>query len=717
MKNLAFLSLLLFHTVFNSVKATPDPDRENRVRSLLLLSMEELMQIEITTAGKILEKIGEIPASVVLITRKEIQRYGYTTLDEILEHTSGFYRLNSYALGGSSYGVRGYLSTGAANRNIIILINGISKAVDSDSTFLVSDSPVPVEAIDRIEIVRGPQSTIYGSGAFFGVINIITNEVSQKEGSKSYVSMLGGNNQTRRWFARTSYAHEKGKVILNAGGYREDGFNVPYSRLESTTMAAEAGLSTGGRLENKQKYFDLSANYQDVSFNMIHSLINEEGFASVPTIRFGTGRKTESTHVRLGYKTDISNQLSLDSKLTYINNKTLVDFDSPFPIHIPGSEDDQSTGYEGEVTLQWKMPKLFDVTGGIYYRRSPKISAYVDLPVLPNAINLQKSLRRLQSGESVDNKALFSQVNYYPDKHWKWVAGLRLEQMSGYSVFSEYGLGEQYRTFSPHYDAQKLAVIPRLAAIYSLDEKNIFKWMYGKAINSPSFSQNTASRIIGGLPPLKAEQIETYEFNYITYPSSNYMVSANLFHNRLESLFGRVDMVLPNGGYTTIFGNGGKWTTNGLELSLHAQPIEQMKLELSATYQKTKDLNYPTVEAAYSPRLLGQIKGSYQFNKQLSLGLTGFYVSKMEVFFDPTLKNLDGSFGRRINGTPSKNYLMAGANLRYQDWLSKGTFLNLRINNLFNTESTYPTYPRNLWIDKGSVGEKRSFMLTLGYEF
>jgi len=327
MKNLAFLSLLLFHTVFNSVKATPDPDRENRVRSLLLLSMEELMQIEITTAGKILEKIGEIPASVVLITRKEIQRYGYTTLDEILEHTSGFYRLNSYALGGSSYGVRGYLSTGAANRNIIILINGISKSVDSDSTFLVSDSPVPVEAIDRIEIVRGPQSTIYGSGAFFGVINIITNEVSQKEGSKSSVSMLGGNNQTRRWFARTSYAHEKGKVILNAGGYREDGFNVPYSRLESTTMAAEAGLSTGGRLENKQKYFDLSANYQNVSFNMIHSLINEEGFASVPTIRFGTGRKTESTHVRLGYKTDISNQLSLDSKLTYINNKTLVDFD------------------------------------------------------------------------------------------------------------------------------------------------------------------------------------------------------------------------------------------------------------------------------------------------------------------------------------------------------------------------------------------------------
>jgi outer membrane receptor for ferric coprogen and ferric-rhodotorulic acid len=89
----------------------------------------------------------------------------------------------------------------------------------------------------------------------------------------------------------------------------------------------------------------------------------------------------------------------------------------------------------------------------------------------------------------------------------------------------------------------------------------------------------------------------------------------------------------------------------------------------------------------------------------------------MEVLFDPTLKNPDGSFGGRIEGSSSKGYLMAGANLRYQDWLSKGTFLNLRINNLFNIESTYPTYPRNLWIDKGSFGDKRTFMLSLGYEF
>jgi len=711
MKTIIFLSTLLSNLLLNTAVATPDPDRENRVQNLLSLSLEELMEVKINSANKVAEKIGEIPASVVLITRQEIQRYGYTTLDDILRHVSGVYSIDFYGLGGAAYGVRGYLSTGAANRNIIILINGISKILDPDSAFFVSDSPVPVEAIDRIEIVRGPQSTIYGSGAFFGVINIITNEVSQKEGSKSYVSILGGNDNTQRWFARTSYANNKGKVVLNVGSYREDGFNVPYSRLESMPMAAEEGLSTGGRLENKQKYFDLSADYQNFSFNMIHAIINEEAFASVPTIRSGTDRKTESTHIRLGYKTDISNQLSLDSKLTYIRDKTLVNYDSPFPVHTAGYdyEDERSTAYEGEMTFLWKKPKQLDLIGGIYYRYAPKLSRYIDIPMLPNAIDLQKSLTRLKSGDAVVNRALFSQINYYPDKYWKWVAGLRLEQVLGYGAFVEYGLGEQYQSFTPHYDNQKLAIIPRFAAIYAPNDQHIFKWMYGKAITSPSFGQNVSSRLTSELPSLQAERIETYEFNYITYLSPNYMISTNLFHNRLENLFSRISELNSAGEFTTFLGNGGKWTTNGLELSLHAQPTEQMKFELSATYQKTKDLDYPTIEAAYSPRLLGQIKGNYQFNKQLSLGLTGYYVSKMESFFDQ-------SSGKRI-GSASKGYLMTGANLRYQDWLSKGTFLNLKVSNLFNQEITYPTYTRNTWIDKGSLGDKRTFMFTLGYEF
>jgi len=216
---------------------------------------------------------------------------------------------------------------------------------------------------------------------------------------------------------------------------------------------------------------------------------------------------------------------------------------------------------------------------------------------------------------------------------------------------------------------------------------------------------------------LEAEQIETFEFDYITYLSPNYMLNANLFHNRLKNLFERVMIVTSSNQYLSFLGNSGEWTTNGLELSLQAQPTEKTQLELSVTYQKTEDKNRPDVEAAYSPDLLGQFKFSYQWTPQMSFGLTSYYVSKMEVFFDPTLKNPDGSFGKRMNGAAGKGYLVTGANLRFQDWLIKGTFVNLRVNNLFNQEIIYPTYPRNTWIDRGSVGEERNFMLTVGYEF
>ncbi len=73
-----------------------DFSKENITQHLLSLSLEELMQIEINSANKISEKIGEIPASVVLITRQDIQRFGYTTLDDILQHVSGVYSIDFY---------------------------------------------------------------------------------------------------------------------------------------------------------------------------------------------------------------------------------------------------------------------------------------------------------------------------------------------------------------------------------------------------------------------------------------------------------------------------------------------------------------------------------------------------------------------------------------------------------------------------------------------
>jgi len=84
--------------------------------------------------------------------------------------------------------------------------------------------------------------------------------------------------------------------------------------------------------------------------------------------------------------------------------------------------------------------------------------------------------------------------------------------------------------------------------------------------------------------------------------------------------------------------------------------------------------------------------------------------------FDPSLKNSDGSLGRRL-GNAVGDYLVVSANLRYEDWLTKGTSVNLRVYNWFDQEIRYPTYTINSWENKGTLGWERSVMVTVGYEF
>lgn len=126
------------------------------------LSLNDLAAIKVQAAGK-RTKIESIPASVVIITRQDIQKFGYTTLKEVLNQVPGLYLWDDYHVRGRiNIGVRGYTSSD----NIIILVNGINQVEGVYNEYLLTKVAVPVEAIDRIEVIRGPMSVLYGSGAF-----------------------------------------------------------------------------------------------------------------------------------------------------------------------------------------------------------------------------------------------------------------------------------------------------------------------------------------------------------------------------------------------------------------------------------------------------------------------------------------------------------------------------------------------------------------------
>jgi outer membrane receptor for ferrienterochelin and colicins len=140
------------------------------------MSIEELMQVDVPTvygASKYQQTISEAPASVTVITEDEIKMYGYRNLAAILQSVRGFSM--SYDQNYDYVGIRGFSRPGDYNTRVLLLIDGIriNDAV-YDQAGVGNDFPLDVDLIERVEIIRGPSQSLYGSNAFFGVINVVT---------------------------------------------------------------------------------------------------------------------------------------------------------------------------------------------------------------------------------------------------------------------------------------------------------------------------------------------------------------------------------------------------------------------------------------------------------------------------------------------------------------------------------------------------------------
>ena len=138
------------------------------------LSLEELAKIDLVySASNYEQKVTAAPSSVSIVTAEEIRLYGYTTLSEILGSVRGLY--TTYDRDYSFIGVRGFQRPGDYNMRTLILVDG-HRLNDNiyQSVLIGTDGLLNVDDIERVEVIRGPSSSIYGAGAFFAVIDIVT---------------------------------------------------------------------------------------------------------------------------------------------------------------------------------------------------------------------------------------------------------------------------------------------------------------------------------------------------------------------------------------------------------------------------------------------------------------------------------------------------------------------------------------------------------------
>jgi outer membrane receptor protein involved in Fe transport len=312
------------------------------------------------------------------------------------------------------------------------------------------------------------------------------------------------------------------------------------------------------------------------------------------------------------------------------------------------------------------------------------------------------------AGDHPQSIGLFGQATYQAFNSLKLIAGLRLHQTQAYQArLTNHTKTPEEVTLRAEYAEDEIRVIPRLAAIWQPTTQRVFKLLYGESIIDVPLELNTFNLFYGN--PLKPEQIKTLELVYTE--NFNWVgLTASLFHNQLDNLIVRdigIDVVNQN-ETTTVIRNTGKETTTGLEFTLQLPVTDQWQVEASGSYQQTDDKLF-NLPAAYSPKWLGYWKTSYRWAKGRTVALSGRYVGEMLPLYDP-LKKV------RIGDTV-EGYVTWDANLRWEDLLLKGAFLNLRISNLLDKEIRYPVSPNNPWAVKGTIGESRALWLSLGLKW
>ena len=670
-------------------------------------SLDELFEFSISSAGKQKEQVKEIPSSIVIITRKEIENYGFRDIEEILENVQGLF-INRGLLT-TNFGVRGSYGT----NNIVYLINGINQY----GRFIV-----PIEAIDRVEVVRGPMSVIYGTGAFFGVINIITNEEIDGQ-NNNIIGASYGSNETYRLAGKFNYKkNDDFKTSVSVGGFGSDGRDIPYKDMiinpdRLTWLGVPKNKTTKGQLESEKKSMNISTEFKNFYFDLTYTKDYSEKIYFYPVVSEGSLTKRTNNFLTVGYKKDILSNLSIDAKINYFKENKTVDFDFDLSLdhtnttnleHYYFNEEIKSERIVGEINLFYNPYDFFDITLGLYTRSETEAVDFVDINFWE--LNNHEVFYVDDQDQAVTN-AVFTQFNYKPLSNLKLVAGLRVEKMLSYNMYKHTLQGTENETIIKHkYDGSNLQVVPRFAFIYSINDKNILKLLYGQSIRNPSIETiyKDFSSISKGLKEkvVTPEKIETIEINYTISFDNKLIPSISLFRNKFEDMLIDKQVFLDNGSYGWVFSNTGRMITNGLEVSVLSKLSKNLSLNISGIFQKTEDQKNKNITVGNSPEILAYMKLAYS-KKRFTFGLTANYVDKMQSAY--STKN-----GRDANFVG--DYLNVGLNFRVNNLFKKSYFTSLRISNLLNEEIRYTSVNQE-FSKRGYIGEKISFLVTFGKKF
>ena len=548
------LSLCLFFTGGLQAQES-SPDELDKLKDL---SIEELATVKVETvygASQHEQKVTEAPSSISLVTADDIKKQGYRTLADILNSVNGFFVSDDRNYG--YIGLRGFNRPGDYGGRVLILVDGqrLNEPL-FDSAFNMTDFILDVDLIQRVEVIRGPGSSLYGDNAFFAVINVVTRrgaDVGGVETSGAY-----GSLDTYQGRLTYGYRWKNGIDLLLSGSLYESAGEERIFFPEFNQPTNNNGVAENIDRDRFHSFLG-TISWQDFTLQGAYVSRNKQ----VPTASFGNIFNDPRYHtvdsrsyVNLAFDHNFENQCELKAKVYYDH----YDFEATYPlVRGPLNKDADRADWWG-IDALFSAP-LFDqhrFTAGLEFRDDFRLDLRNFDPNPPvDYLNTSRSDIRF---------AVFGQDEFAILTNLILNAGIR------YDHFSTFGD----------------TVNPRVALIYSPWNQSAFKLLYGTAFRAPNANElyNINHTVQKANPNLLPEEVASYELVYEQYLGRSIRLSASGFYNRIDELIGEVTD--PNDGLL-YFGNQDSVEAWGSSLEIEGTWKNGWQTRAGYTFTRTED--------------------------------------------------------------------------------------------------------------------------------
>jgi len=497
------------------------------------MSLEELMNLEINVASTKGDNIFTAPSSVTVVTKEDIDRFGFSTVAEVLQSIAGF-SVERTDLRRNIPTGRGVLQSHYANKTLI-LINGIPSwnAVTGEANL----DRINIYDIERIEVLKGPASVLYGTNAYTGAVNIILKQVKE-----SNVSFHAGYGSINSYDAGIGLSLKKNdfESYISFNSSSNNGPMREFTDDKNITQELNDFIkSNNANIYLKYKSHVLTANVFQAEESYYGFQITHASGAGIPHLVDG---------LLLNY--------------TFNHN-----FSDKFNLIIGGYYDYGSRDFSRLANDSVRAAVIGYRANG-FLKANYSFNKHISLEVGADGGNRY----------SIANKTYISETDSTTTEN-----GMDNIGLVEYSAFAQ--LQAKYNKLTllvgGRYTYNKLFgndFSPRITGVYAINDKNSIKAIYGKSYRNPALLENyffLPTAVFGNVN-LKPETAHTFELVYVT-SFDKFFIQALAYHSIYDNKIIRTKdttIILSDGKtlrdypLATVYTNGSSFSATGLEFEL-----------------------------------------------------------------------------------------------------------------------------------------------------